>query len=112
MRLEGSWIAAFEQAFRLCGVQPGDACAVLSQTQTRPELPQLADGGDFFSQLATHWKKHYAGWTAWLLSPDMKLPGLMRLKESRRTPLWNGAIECRLFRFDLTARRAPAEPSA
>ncbi len=43
MRLEATWIAAFEQAFRLCGVQPGDTCAVLSQTQTRPELPQLAE---------------------------------------------------------------------
>jgi putative N6-adenine-specific DNA methylase len=27
----------------------------------------------------------------------------MRLKESRRTPMWNGPIECRLFRFDLVA---------
>jgi 2,5-dihydroxypyridine 5,6-dioxygenase len=43
VRLEATWIAAFEQAFRLCGVQPGDTCAVLSQTQTRPELPQLAE---------------------------------------------------------------------
>src|SRR5688500_18609463 len=33
----------FEQVFRLCGVQAGDACAVLSQTQTRPELPQLSE---------------------------------------------------------------------
>ena len=43
------------------------------------------------------------GWTAWCLSPEMKLPSLMRLKESRRVPMWNGAIECRLFRFDLVA---------
>ena len=41
--------------------------------------------------------------TAWLLSPDMKLPGQMRLKESRRVPMWNGPIECRLFRFDMVA---------
>jgi putative N6-adenine-specific DNA methylase len=27
----------------------------------------------------------------------------MRLKESRRVPMWNGPIECRLFRFDLVA---------
>ena len=27
----------------------------------------------------------------------------MRLKESSRTPMWNGPIECRLFRFDLVA---------
>ena len=33
----------------------------------------------------------------------MKLPSLMRLKESRRVPMWNGPIECRLFRFDLVA---------
>ncbi|MBP8927693.1 MAG: class I SAM-dependent RNA methyltransferase, partial [Ottowia sp.] len=44
-------------------------------------------------------------WTAWLLTPDLKLPGRLRLKESRRVPLWNGPIECRLFRFDLTARQ-------
>ncbi len=64
------------------------------------------EGGDaatFFAALAAHWKRHYPGWTAWLLSPDMKLPGLMRLKESRRVPMWNGPIECRLFRFDITA---------
>lgn len=59
------------------------------------------EGGEFFSQLAAHWKKNYAGWQAWMLTPDLKLPSTMRLKESRRVPLWNGPIECRLFRFDL-----------
>ena len=70
------------------------------------------DGSEFFSQLSSHWKKHYAGWQAWVLTPDLKLPGRMRLKESRRVPLWNGPIECRLFRFDLvagSARRRPAD---
>ncbi|WP_287744798.1 THUMP domain-containing protein [Diaphorobacter sp.] len=67
------------------------------------ETAQTEDGVDFFAQLAAHWKKHYAGWQAWMLTPDLKLPGKMRLKESRRVPLWNGPIECRLFRFDLVA---------
>jgi putative N6-adenine-specific DNA methylase len=57
----------------------------------------------FFGALATHWKRGYTGWTAWVLSPDAKLPQAMRLKESRRVPMWNGPIECRLFRFDLVA---------
>jgi putative N6-adenine-specific DNA methylase len=61
---------------------------------------------EFFGGLAAHWKRHYPGWTAWLLSPDMKLPSQMRLKESRRVPMWNGPIECRLFRFDLVAGSA------
>ncbi len=72
------------------------------------EHAQGADGGEvdaFFERLASHWKKHYAGWQAWMLTPDLKLPGKMRLKESRRVPLWNGPIECRLFRFDMSAGR-------
>jgi putative N6-adenine-specific DNA methylase len=47
-----------------------------------------------------------------MLSPDMKLPGAMRLKESRRVPMWNGPIECRLFRFDLVAGSARPSPPA
>lgn len=69
---------------------------------------------DFFPRLATHWKRAYtqapAGWTAFVLSPDMKLPSAMRLKESRRVPMWNGPIECRLFRFDLVAGSARDKP--
>lgn len=65
------------------------------------ETAQTEDGGEFFSQLASHWKKNYSGWSGWMLTPDLKLPGKMRLKESRRTPMWNGPIECRLFRFDM-----------
>ena len=75
--------------------------------------------GDFYARLAAHWKRAYAphpaGWTAWVLSPDMKLPSAMRLKETRRMPLWNGPIECRLFRFDLvagSARTRRDEPEA
>jgi putative N6-adenine-specific DNA methylase len=73
------------------------------------EIPQSADGGEFFSQLAAHWKKNYPGWSAWILTPDLKLPSKMRLKESRRVPLWNGPIECRLFRFDMVKGSARTE---
>lgn len=71
---------------------------------------------DFFPRLAAHWKRSYtenpAGWTAWLLCPDMKLPTKMRLKENRRVPMWNGPIECRLFRFDLIKGSARDKPRA
>jgi len=71
----------------------------------RPSAQDRDTPDDFFPRLATHWKRAYtqhpAGWTAFVLSPDMKLPSAMRLKESRRVPMWNGPIECRLFRFDL-----------
>ena len=76
------------------------------------EQAQTEDGGEFFAQLASHWKKHYAGWTAWMLTPDLQCPKRMRLKESRRVPMWNGPIECRLFRFDMVAgsARTPRGP--
>ncbi|MCH7343535.1 THUMP domain-containing protein [Pelomonas sp. CA6] len=82
------------------------------------EFDQRSAEDDFFPRLAAHWKRAYtqnpAGWTAWLLCPEMKLPGKMRLKESRRIPMWNGPIECRLFRFDLVAgsARKPAATDA
>jgi putative N6-adenine-specific DNA methylase len=75
--------------------------------ETREGFEGGGTSTEFFSNLAGHWKRHYAGWTAWLLSPDMKLPSHMRLKESRRVPMWNGPIECRLFRFDMTAGAGP-----
>ena len=42
-RLEAKWIDSFVEVFRLCGVQPGDACAVLSETLSRPSLVQLSE---------------------------------------------------------------------
>ncbi len=76
------------------------------------ELPETGSEGDFFTKLAAHWKKNYSGWTAWVLTPDLKLPSKMRLKESRRVPMWNGPLECRLFKFEMvkgSAREKPVE---
>ncbi len=80
--------------------------AGVSSTPGGRETAQTQDGNEaesseFFSQLATHWKKNYPNWTAWVLTPDLKLPTKMRLKESRRVPMWNGPIECRMFRFEM-----------
>lgn len=54
----------------------------------RPSAQDRDTPDDFFPRLSAHWKRAYtqapAGWTAWVLSPDMKLPSAMRLKESDR----------------------------
>lgn len=57
----------------------------------------------FYPRLGTVLKKRYAGWRAYILSTDLKLPGAVGLKPRRRTPLYNGALECRLFEFELVA---------
>jgi putative N6-adenine-specific DNA methylase len=78
----------------------------------RPQLADDPEASGFFQALSAHWKKNYTGWTAWILSPDLSLPGAMRLKESRRTVMYNGPIECRLFRFDLVAGSMKRRPAA
>jgi putative N6-adenine-specific DNA methylase len=87
-----------------------ETAGVAGRSQGGRERAQTEDGADFFNQLAAHWKKNYPGWTAWVLTPDFKLPSRMRLKESRRVPMWNGPIECRLFRFDMVRGSARAKP--
>jgi putative N6-adenine-specific DNA methylase len=57
----------------------------------------------FYPKLGDALKQRYAGWTAYILSADMRLPRLIGLKASRRTPLYNGALECRLFEYRLVA---------
>ena len=42
-RIEGKWIDAFAQTFELCQVKPGEAVAILSETQSRPINVQLAE---------------------------------------------------------------------
>jgi putative N6-adenine-specific DNA methylase len=108
----GERIEAKGMARRAGSAQPGEPRAGrdgFDGPRSRESREGFEAGGssaEFFSGLAAHWKRHYPGWTAWLLSPDMKLPSLMRLKESRRVPMWNGPIECRMFRFDLVAGSA------
>lgn len=97
------------------GSRGGERFNPSDRGQPRPTREGFEGGGsptEFFSQLASHWKRHYAGWTAWVLSPDMKLPQALRLKENRRVPMWNGPIECRLFRFELIAGSARGKPDA
>ena len=56
-----------------------------------------------YPQLGSWLKQHYAGWTAGLLSGDMEMPKLMRLKPKRKIPLFNGNLDCRLFLFDMVS---------
>ena len=42
-RIESKWIEAFAATFELCGVESGDVCAVLSESQSREVNVQLSD---------------------------------------------------------------------
>jgi putative N6-adenine-specific DNA methylase len=57
----------------------------------------------FYPKLGDALKKKFAGWRCFFFTADLRLPKLIRLEPSRRTPLWNGALECRLYEFKMVA---------
>jgi len=57
----------------------------------------------FYPQLGNVLKKKFAGWRAYLFTADLRLPKLIGLSPSKRTPLYNGPLECRLYEFKIVA---------
>jgi len=66
-------------------------------------LGEQRELAEFYPKLGDALKKNFAGWRAYILSADMRLPKLIRLAASKRTPLFNGALECRLFEYKMVA---------
>ena len=58
---------------------------------------------EFYPKLGDVLKQQFTGWRAYFLSADMQLPKLIRLATSKRTPLFNGALDCRLFEYKIIA---------
>lgn len=57
-------------------------------------------------------KQRFAGWRAYYFTADLRLAKLIRLSASKRTVLFNGSLECRLFEYRMVAgtnRKAAAE---
>lgn len=64
-----------------------------------------------YPQLGDALKRRWSGWRCYFLSGDPALPKLIGLKASKRTPLFNGALECRLLEYRMVSggmRRKPA----
>jgi len=56
-----------------------------------------------YPKLGDALKQKFAGWRAYLFTADRAILKLMRLSPSRKTPLFNGAIECRLLEYKISA---------
>jgi putative N6-adenine-specific DNA methylase len=67
----------------------------------------------FYPRLGDHLKKYFAGWRCYVFTADLRAAKLIGLAPSKRIPLWNGALECRLFEFQIvsgTHRKKSAPP--
>lgn len=63
--------------------------------------PRSATVPAMMADFGNRLKQAFAGWDAWLLTSDRDLPRQMRLQETRKPVLYNGALECRFFRFEV-----------
>lgn len=93
-----------KQADALTVGAPAAAGVLVSNPPYGVRLPQ-SDPAAFYRALGDALKQRFAGWSAWLLSADPELPRRIGLKATRRIPLYNGALECRLYEYRLVSGR-------
>jgi len=72
---------------------------------TNPPYGERLEAGDdaLWRDWASCLKRHFGGWQLAVISSDHALAQRLRLKPKLRTPVYNGALDCRLFQFDLVS---------
>jgi 23S rRNA (guanine2445-N2)-methyltransferase len=104
--LETAQIASFvhlELADVLVREAPAPAGVLLANPPYGVRLADQENLAAFYPRLGDALKQRFAGWTAYFFTGDLRLAKLIGLKAAKRTPLYNGALECRLFAFPLVA---------
>ena len=66
-------------------------------------LGDTTDLADLYPKLGDWLKQKFAGWRAYFFTGDPQLAKGVRLSASKRTPLFNGKLECRLFEYKIIA---------
>jgi len=94
-----------EQADLLTRAVPRPSGILLTNPPYGVRLADQHELAAFYPLLGDVLKQRYAGWSAFFLTSDLRLPKLIHLKVAKRTPLHNGSLECRLFEFPLVAGR-------
>jgi len=94
---------AIEQVDALVRGAPAPSGTLVANPPYGIRLDDKARIAQMYPKLGDALKARYAGWTAWLFSGDTDLPKKIGLKAERRIPLWNGAIECRLYGYRIVS---------
>jgi putative N6-adenine-specific DNA methylase len=96
------WVK-LEQADVLERPAPASAGVLVANPPYGERIGSADELAAFYPKLGDALKKRFAGWRCFIFTADMRLPKLIRLEPARRTPLWNGALECRLYEFGIVA---------
>ena len=57
----------------------------------------------FYPRLGDWLKQRFSGWRAYVFTGDLRVPKLIGLTPSKRIPLFNGPLECRLYEFQIVS---------
>lgn len=57
----------------------------------------------FYKQIGDKLKKDFSGWTAWIITSNLDAAKFIGLRPTRKIVLFNGSLECRLFKFEMYA---------
>ena len=93
---------------------PAPAGVLVANLPYGERMGELDELAALYPKLGDALKKNFGGWTAYLFTADKAILKLMRLSPSRRTPLFNGAIECRLLQYKIVSgsnRKDAATPA-
>jgi len=82
---------------------PADRGVMVTNPPYGERMGEQQELAEFYPRFGDALKQKFAGWSCYILSADMNLPKLIRLQVSKRTPLFNGALECRLFEYKIVA---------
>ncbi|HEX7605389.1 MAG TPA: THUMP domain-containing protein [Usitatibacter sp.] len=78
---------------------PGPTGVIVTNPPYGVRLGEKEELADFYPRLGDALKQRFAGWTAYIFSGDPDIAKLIRLQASRKTVLYNGALECRLYEY-------------
>jgi putative N6-adenine-specific DNA methylase len=79
----------------------GDKGVVIINPPYGKRLGDVDDLRELYCRIGDIMKKRCRGWTGFVLAGNLELAKYIGLKASRRFVLYNGAIECRLLRYEL-----------
>lgn len=99
-------VAAFiavERADALSRSAPAPSGTLVTNPPYGVRLDDRDKVAALYPQLGDALKQRFSGWNAWLLSADTRLPKLFGLRASHRIPLYNGALECRLYGYRIVS---------
>ncbi len=82
---------------------PASAGVMVANPPYGERLSDADEMAAFYPQLGNALKQRFAGWRCHFLTSDFRMAKMIRLSPSRRVPLFNGALECRLFEFVVVA---------